>query len=175
MSPSIFFFLGVCNVHFPFFIFIFTLSPESEREREREQWWRDGFDLCELLLHPDAYVLFPLLLLLLRSSLLYGSCINVHCTHTHTHTSHQGIRFLMARYHRANKRRRRRQLLPLPNKRGRHKYKPNKSKFRMYRENGHEMLLSLSRQIFIVTLQLISQTRSCSSAKLLRASAIFSI
>lgn len=163
-----------------FFIFIF-LSPESDWEKEREPWWRDGFDLCELLLHPDAYVLFPLLLLL-RSLIRFM----YKCTlRAHTHTSHQGIRFLMARYHRANKRRRRRrrrrrQLFPLCQIKGDDdtNITPTKS-INSVCIPGKTVTkcscLSLSRQLFIVTLQLISQTRSCSSAKLLCASAIFSI
>jgi hypothetical protein len=104
MSPSIFFFcLGVCNVHFPFFLFLFFSLPRVT-ERESNDGVTDSICVsCYSIRMPTCY--FP------SSALLYGSCINVHCAHTHT--SHQGIRFLMARYHRANKRRRRRQLFPL--------------------------------------------------------------
>ncbi len=143
MSPSIFFFcLGVCNVHFPFFYFYFSLSREWEKERERAMMaWRIRFvwaatpSGCLRVISPPTPPLVSLIRFMYKCTL-----------RTHTHTSHQGIRFLMVRYHRANKRRRRRQLFPLPNKRGRrHKYNPQpKYKFRMYRENGHEMLLSLS-------------------------------
>lgn len=63
----------------------------------------------------------------------------------------------------------------LPNKRGRHKYNPNQSinSVCIPGKRSRNVLVSLSRQLFIVTLELISQTRSCSSAKLLCASAIF--